>query len=294
MLVLHEVRLDLLPGQQPFPRGGQAVALGHVGPARPRGGVHPTRLARPTDGGKAVRPIFAAAAAGVARCVVLGSHLAAVHRARPQWRLAERHPYIAARLAQTERAFAAGGDVTQVSVLEVPPVFGTYLGRRLMWRDLWFDHVLAMPVPLAPRGRSSVTTPGDVAAATLQLAEGAVPAGVHPLDGAPMTLRRVTEILAEELGVGPVVTAPDWLVAAWTRRRAAALRQHGRSSGLDCRRLAHDVLTRDLHLPARTATAVFDLPGGDVEAAVRETVRAAYPTRCRPSAVADAGLPATA
>ncbi|MBN2386192.1 MAG: NAD(P)H-binding protein [Anaerolineales bacterium] len=83
------------------------------------------------------RVLTLARQAGVQRAVVLGSYFCHFHRLHPEWRLAERHPYIRSRLEQERVATSIPG--LEVSVLELPYIFGSYPVPG--WKPLWLPLV---------------------------------------------------------------------------------------------------------------------------------------------------------
>lgn len=231
-----------------------------------------TRLAAPT-----ARVAAAAARQGVPRMVVLGSYYSTFHRRHPEWRLTERHAYISAREEQARSAIAAGGDSTEVSVLEIPFVFGALPGIVPMWKSVFFDALRRGPVAPSLPGGSAAVTHTDIAAATVALASGAVPAGRHPIATDNITFGRLTRTVLDELGRrAAVVTIPRAGLAAGLRTEKLRLRMRRKESGLDPNHLP-DLLCRNLFLDTGATQDLFGLPPTDVGPTVRDTVRAAYP-----------------
>ena len=82
------------------------------------------------------RSLQAARAAGLSRAVICGSYLEYFDRAWPSLRIAERNPYVASRLRQTQAAFDLITDDFGVVVLELPYIWGTMPNRKPQWKDL--------------------------------------------------------------------------------------------------------------------------------------------------------------
>lgn len=117
------------------------------GPAYPvfhRGNVAPV-----------VRLLTAAREEGLTRAAVLGSYYTHFHRLHPEWRLAERHPYIRSRVEQARAGREAAGPDLPVAVLELPFVFGS-----------------RSPL-LAPPGGSAATSAAQVAGHVVDVLERA-------------------------------------------------------------------------------------------------------------------------
>jgi nucleoside-diphosphate-sugar epimerase len=229
------------------------------------------------------RIVRAARRAGVRRVVVLGSYFATMDRMHRQWRLAERHVYIQARIAQAQTAIAAGEESdraprTDVMVLELPYVFGVTPGRVPFWKDALFDRLLAMPVVTYPRGGTITTTTTQVA----QAVRGAVLHGEHgrcyPIGDVTMRWTELIPRILAAVGRRPiVVTVPAVLAAPVMRAEKRAQERQGLESGLDPLRLVPDIVARMFTFdPAPSRTALGFCAGG-VPEALRETVRACYP-----------------
>ncbi|WP_203567290.1 hypothetical protein [Aestuariimicrobium ganziense] len=135
------------------------------------------------------RVLALARRAGVQRAVVLGSYFATWHRMRPDLDLASKHSDVQARLDQAEVAIDTGaGRVVggmDVSVLEIPFVFGTVPGRVPMRKEWLFGRIAAVPMAMHPCQSSSAVTALQVG----QAAAGALEAGIVRM-GRPAGLSR--------------------------------------------------------------------------------------------------------
>ncbi|MCA0932855.1 NAD-dependent epimerase/dehydratase family protein [Lutimonas saemankumensis] len=82
------------------------------------------------------RVMEAGRSAGVTRAVIFGSYFEYFARAWPSLKMAEKHPYIASRIRQSEVAFDLVTDDFGVVVLELPYIWGTMPNREPQWKDL--------------------------------------------------------------------------------------------------------------------------------------------------------------
>lgn len=82
------------------------------------------------------RTMKAARAAGVSRAVIFGSYFEYFNRAWPSLKMAEKHPYIASRMRQSQAAFDLITDDFGVMVLELPYIWGTMPNREPQWKAL--------------------------------------------------------------------------------------------------------------------------------------------------------------
>lgn len=114
--------------------------------------------------------LLAARQTSISHTVVLNSIFTCVDRAHPELALADTHPYIASRIAQSETALQlADGHFTQ-TVLEIPWVFGDSRGRTSQWAPL--VHYARSAVPLLSPEGGTIAIParnvGEAAAGALQ------------------------------------------------------------------------------------------------------------------------------
>ncbi len=209
-----------------------------------------------------VRLLTAAREEGLTRAVVLGSYYTHFHRERPEWRLAERHPYIRSRVEQARLGRAAAGPDLPVAVLELPFVFGRARDRLPNWAGPLDRWVRSRSPLLAPPGGSAATTAARVAEVAVDALERAGGEDL-PVADDNLTWSRFLGLVADAAGhPRPVRALPGAVVrvALWLTWLAHSAR--GRQSGLDPRYLG-DLLLREL----------FVTPGrpGSVEPAIAET-----------------------
>lgn len=227
--------------------------------------------------GPTARVAAAAGEVGVGRMVILGSYFATMHRVHPQWRLAERHPYIAARVEQTRSARAAAGG-TDVVTLEIPYVFGVVPGIEPMWKSVLFDVIRRSPVVPAPPGGTAVVTVAQVGQAVATLVESGAPEPEVAVADENLPFTTIFGIVADELGLRrPRVQVPVPLLTVGMAAELVSMRLKGLDSGLDPLRLAPDLLGRSLYVDLPRSRSVLRHEAGGVEAAIRASVRAAYP-----------------
>lgn len=234
-------------------------------------------------GGVTERVVRAARQAHVKRVVVLGSYFVTMHRLHPQWQLPQHHPYIAARLDQEERAFAAGeapGEhpQTDVMVLELPYIFGVTPGRTPFWKDVLFERLRPMKTVMYPKGGSVVMTTRQVGQATLGAALRGEHRGAYATGDVNMSWNELVGLIRAELGQSTrVINVPPFLTSIPMRQEAARNRRKGLEGGLDYLRLAQDIMHREFYFDCERDRAVLGHETGGVPEAIRETVRASYP-----------------
>ncbi|MFC5058184.1 NAD-dependent epimerase/dehydratase family protein [Saccharothrix xinjiangensis] len=209
-----------------------------------------------------VRLLAAAREEGLTRAVVLGSYYTHFHREHPDWRLAERHPYIRSRVEQARLGRTAAGPDLPVAVLELPFVFGRARDRLPNWAEPLDRWVRSGSPLVAPPGGSAATTARRVAEVAVDALERASGEDI-PVADENLTWSRMIGRVAEAAGrPRPVRGLPGAVVRAalWSTWAVHAVR--GRQSGLDPRHLG-GLLLRELFVPVARS--------GSVDAAIEET-----------------------
>jgi len=226
------------------------------------------------------RLLDAARATGCGRAVVCGSYFATMNETHPEWKLADRHPYIRSRVRQAELARERTETEPSVAVLEIPFVFGSAPGRRPLWAPMvpW----LTSPLPLfAPRGGTAVATVTTVAQAAAGALERSV-GGRIPIADANLSWRDLFAHLATAAGRRPERTTIRRLPSSALRTaiQGAGLRYRltGHEPGLDSRWLA-DLLLSELFVDTSVCRERLGVGGGDLERAFHDTIAASRSER---------------
>lgn len=73
---------------------------------------------------------------GVKKAVVLNSYFSYFDRIMPELELAKNHPYIKSRVEQRQACLALDGKNFKVTILELPYIFGTAPGKKILWEGL--------------------------------------------------------------------------------------------------------------------------------------------------------------
>lgn len=117
----------------------------------------------------------------VKKIVVLGSYFTHFNREFPELKMGEVHPYITSRVEQQQMALSENNENTQISVLELPYIFGTVPGRRPMWTVI-LDQINKYKTVFYTKGGTTMVTAKQVGQAIVGAFEHA-PAGAHFVAG---------------------------------------------------------------------------------------------------------------
>nr|WP_203766213.1 NAD(P)H-binding protein [Actinoplanes deccanensis] len=206
-----------------------------------------------------VRLFAAARAEGVSSGVLMGSYYTYFDRLHPEWRLAERHPYVRCRLEQAREGRAAG---VPVAVLELPFVFGRAGDRLPNWAGP-LDRWARSRFPLtAPPGGTAVTTARHVAEAAVDALESRSDADIPVADENLTWAEMIGRIAAAAGRPRAVRRLPAAVVRAALRGGGAVQRASRKESGVDPSHLA-GLLLAELFVEPVT--------GRPVDAAIRES-----------------------
>lgn len=210
---------------------------------------------------------------GTGRLVIFGSYYTALARSHPHLQILERNAYPRSRAEQADLAFRLAGDEIDVSILELPYIFGGAPGRGTLWGFI-MGHVSAPGDVTVPAGGSACVTASQVAQAAAGAAEASRGRRHFPIGGENLTYGQIYRSFAAAVGVEPRFVAADRLAAEQqavaSRERLAAT---GRETGYDPVDVA---LWQSHHLYLDPLPAMETLGFGPdaIGAAIAETVRA--------------------
>jgi len=215
-----------------------------------------------------------AARAGVKRGVLVGSYFTHFCRTRPEWQLAESHPYIRSRVEQADAALAACEGRLSLAILELPWVFGSMPGTRPLWTPL-VRYVGRTPVLFFTRGGTAMTSVGLVAQAVASALERGVHGAAYTIVERNLTwaelLGRISELTGRKKRV---VALPPGVVRPGAALLRLSHRLKGRESGLDPVEFVRFQLAETFVDP-QPARAALGLAAGDFDSALANAVRAA-------------------
>ena len=211
---------------------------------------------------------------GVRRGVLLSSYFAHFARVWPHLELAKHHPYVRSRQEQEEQSLAAAMPDLELSVLELPYIFGSMPGRAPLWTPI-VNMVRRSRVILYPGGGTNMIAAqhvGEAIAGAIEQGEG----GERYLVGDEN--RTWKEWLGQMslYACGkkkPVVTVPGGLVRMQMRQVEKMHRAQGKEGGLHAVELVK-ILTAETYFDPEPARAALGHGRGGLEGAIRETVAA--------------------
>jgi nucleoside-diphosphate-sugar epimerase len=224
--------------------------------------------------------VFAAAAStGIRRAVLLGSYFAYFHRKWPQLRLDEKHPYIRARIRQSEAVLSASGPEMDTMILELPYIFGTMPGRLPLWKETFLDRLLLMNPVLYPAGGSSMICVENAAEAIAGALAHGKPGARYPIGDMDIRWKEMFGIMFKAIGIRRrVVHIPHWIASLGGKVLINRYRKRGKESGLHLAHVFRDILSRNFYIDPAPSAGILRYGSGDVRASIAKTARACYPS----------------
>jgi len=168
---------------------------------------------------------------GVKHAVIAGSYFSYFSKKWPEMEMTRWHPYIRSRIDQETMAFSFADDTFDVSVLELPYIFGTQKGRKPVWVFL-IEMLLKMKgAILYPKGGTAMVTVRQVGQAFAGALERGRGANAYPIGWFNLTWREMISIMNKYMGTPDkkIITIPKFLFAM----SASSIEKQHRSAGTE-------------------------------------------------------------
>lgn len=214
---------------------------------------------------------------GMKRAVVLGSYFSGLVKARPDMKLCERNPYFRSRIDQENVCRRYADKDFDVSVLELPYIFGTQPGRRPVWVVL-IEQIAMMdklPCTLYPKGGTTMLTARQVG----QCIAGAAEKQTHgfrawPIGMYNMKWKQFLKIVYNARGMGenrPIISIPPWMMKMGMGGIVKDYAARGIDSGMDPLQLPY-IMDLDLFTDPRYCREL-GVTEDDITAAIFDSIK---------------------
>ncbi len=214
--------------------------------------------------------------AGLKNAVILGSYFAYLAKEKPEMKLTEKHPYIRSRIDQEEVAFSFADENFDVSVLELPYIFGTQPGRKPVWVILieQIKRMDKLPFTMYPGGGTAMLTVRQVGEVIVGAAEKSTGAKAWPIGMYNQTWKEFLKIVYNARGMGAnrkVISVAPWMMRMGLGGVKKEYAEKGIESGIDVDGLA-DIMAINLFIPDRFAKEL-GATNDDIEAAIFDSIK---------------------
>jgi dihydroflavonol-4-reductase len=211
--------------------------------------------------------------AGVKRGLVLSSYFIHFANLWPQYRLAERHPYIRSRIEQMKACIAAGDPSMDVMILGLPYIFGSMPGRMPLWSPL-VDYIRASRTLFYTRGGSACVSVKTVAEAIVAAIENGQGGEYYLIGDENLGWEEMLQGLADAMGLRrKVITLPNWVVKPGVFFLKLVHSIQGKEGGLDPMHLL-DLQANETFFDPESARQALGFQHGDLKQAFADTVAA--------------------
>lgn len=213
---------------------------------------------------------------GVKKAVILGSYFSYLAKERPEMNLCDKHPYIKSRVDQEEVAFSYADENFDVSVLELPYIFGTQPGRKPVWVILieQIKRMDKLPCTLYPRGGTAMLTVRQVGQVIVGAAEKSKGAKAWPISMYNYTWKEFLKIVYDARGMGAnrkIIGIPPWLMRMGLGGVVKDYEKRGVDSGIDPMGLP-EIMDINLFIPDRFAKEL-GATDDDMNAAIFDSIK---------------------
>ena len=213
---------------------------------------------------------------GVKKAVILGSYFSYLAKEKPEMKLTEKHPYIRSRIDQENVAFSFADDNFDVSVLELPYIFGTQPGRKPGWVILieQLKRMDKLPCTLYPAGGTAMLTVRQVGEVIVGAAERSKGAKAWPISMYNLTWKEFLKIVYDARGMGAnrkIISIPPWMMKMGLGSVVKDYKARGVDSGIDPMGLP-DIMDLNLFIPDRYAKEL-GATDDDIKAAIFDSIK---------------------
>lgn len=212
--------------------------------------------------------------AGIRRAVVMGSYFSYFAKQWPALKMAERHPYIRARILQEVTAMSFNGKDMDVMVLELPYIFGTQPGRKPVWTFL-VEMIRGMKgATFYTKGGTTMVTVRQVAQAVAGALERGKGGSCYPVGWYNLTWREMLAIFHQNMGLPnrKIITLPSFLFRLYGKKLKKDFEARGIETGLDMVHLA-DIQTAETFIDKSIIRDELGVTEDDIETAIGESVK---------------------
>ena len=213
---------------------------------------------------------------GYKNAVILGSYFSYLAKERPDMKLTEKHPYIRSRIDQENVAFSYADENFDVSVLELPYIFGTQPGRKPVWVIL-IEQIKMMdklPFTMYPAGGTAMLTVRQVGEVIVGAAEKSKGAKAWPISMYNMTWKEFLKIVYAARGMGDnrkIISVAPWMMRMGLGKVKKEYAAKGIESGIDVDGLA-DIMDVNLFID-RKYSEELGATEDDIKAAITDSIK---------------------
>jgi len=209
----------------------------------------------------------------VEKIIILGSYFSHFDRIKPTWNLKEKHPYIKSRYLQQIESTQLSQNKIQVSILEIPYVFGAAKGMTPLWKPL-VDYINKMPLIFYTKGGTNIMSVEQVAKAVLGVLNTEKYQSHWIIGSENVSWTKLIQMISTALDKKRrVILVPNFIVKFSMLFIQAYFKFTKRQSGLDPYHYI-DVQTSNTFMDVRNSMKSLSYEKKDMQESINDTVRA--------------------
>ena len=211
--------------------------------------------------------------AGITNVVIYGSYFSHFNKIWPELKLAKYHPYIKSRVEQEEVALSYVDKDFNISIIEIPYVFGVQKGREPVWTILVSEILKMKRKTYWTKGGTTMVTARQVAEATVGALLTNQGGNTYPLGYYNMTWKEMLNLFHKYLGFEnrKIITVPNILYKLFARRIMKQNKKRGIETGLNLVEFAK-LQSRYQYIDKNLAATKLGVTEDNIEEAIKESV----------------------
>lgn len=210
---------------------------------------------------------------GVKHAVVCGSYFTHFDKKYPELELGKYHPYIKSRTDQERMALSFADEKFDVSVIELPYIFGTQPGRKPVWVTFVKTIKNMKPWTFWTRGGTTMVTVKQVGQAIAGAFEKNRGGCSYPIGYYNMEWKELIGIFQDAMGLSnkKIVTIPKWLYVQFGKKIKKSQIKAGHEGGLDMAKFS-ELQCRNLFIDKSEGAQFLGVEPDDIVNAIHDSV----------------------
>ena len=211
---------------------------------------------------------------GIKNSVILGSYFSYFAKEHPEMELTKKHPYIRSRIEQEEVALSfAKDEEMDVSVLELPYIFGTQPGRKPVWVILIEQLSNMGPITMYPKGGTTMVTVRQVAEVIVGAAERNKGGNAYPVGYYNLTWDEFLHIVHKAMGQPnrKIIHIAKWMFKMYGVHMMNEYKKRNVESGINAVDLA-EIMCMNTFIDKKWCVSL-GVQEDDIESAIFDSVK---------------------
>ena len=211
---------------------------------------------------------------GIKNSVILGSYFSYFAKEHPEMELTKKHPYIRSRIEQEEVALSCAKDgEMDVSVLELPYIFGTQPGRKPVWVILIEQLSNMGPITMYPKGGTTMVTVRQVAEVIVGAAERNKGGNAYPVGYYNLTWDEFLHIVHKAMGQPnrKIIHIAKWMFKMYGVHMMNEYKKRNVESGINAVDLA-EIMCMNTFIDKKWCVSL-GVQEDDIESAIFDSVK---------------------